>query len=111
MATRFYYRLPSDLNNDHALWSGAFSTSRNVSKTQARVLLAKKLGRQKLEPQTLVVSGQDLERGSWTADEIRAETSPMAKAPRKLKRVAKSIHDVPTSFDEVQAMLKKFGLA
>ena len=109
MATQFYYRLPSDLNNDLALWSGSFSTSKNVSKTQARVLLAKKLNRKRLETQTLIVSRDELERGSWTADEIRAETCERSK-PKRVKRVAKTVADVPTSFDEVQAMMKRFGL-
>ena len=109
MATQFYYRLPSDLNNDLALWSGSFSTHHSISKTQARVLLAKKLNRKRLEAQTLIVSRDELERGSWTADEIRAETCERSK-PRRVKRVAKTLADVPTSFDEVQAMMKRFGL-
>ena len=98
MATQFYYRLPSDLNNDLALWSGSFSTTKDVSKTQARA-----------EAQTLIVSRQELERGSWTADEIRAETCERSK-PKRVKRVAKTVADVPLSMDDVQAMLKRFNL-
>ena len=109
MATQFYYRLPSDLNNDLALWTGSFSTHHSISKTQARVLLAKKLRLKRLEAQTLIVSRDELERGSWTADEIRAETCERSK-PKRVKRVAKTVADVPTSFDEVQAMMKRFGL-
>jgi len=110
MAQQFYYRLPSDCNSDLALWSGSFSTHHNISKTQARVLLAKKLNTKRLEPQTLIVSRDELERGSWTADEIRAETCERSK-PKRVKRVAKTVADVPASFDDVQALLKRFNLA
>ena len=110
MATQFYYRLPSDTNSDLALWSGSFSTHHSINKTQARVLLAKKLRLKRLEAQTLIVSRDELERGSWTADEIRAETCERSK-PKRVKRVAKTIADVPTSFDEVQALMKRLGLA
>ncbi len=109
MATQFYYRLPSDLNNDLALWTGSFSTSKNVSKTEARAILAKRLNTKRLEAQTLIVSRQELERGSWTADEIRAETCERSK-PKRVKRVAKTVADVPLSMDDVQAMLKRFNL-
>ena len=73
------------------------------------MLLAKKLRLKRLEAQTLIVSRDELERGSWTADEIRAETCERSK-PKRVKRVAKTVADVPTSFDEVQAMMKRFGL-
>ena len=104
MATQFYYRLPSDLNNDLALWSGSFSTTKNVSKTQARAILAKKLNTKRLEAQTLIISRDELERGSWSADEIRAETCERSK-PKRVKRVAKTVADVPTSFDEVLSLI------
>ena len=109
MATQFYYRLPSDLNNDLALWTGSFSTSKNVSKTEARAILAKRLNTKRLEAQTLIVSRQELERGSWTADEIRAETCERSK-PVRQARVYKTVADVPLSMDDVQAMLKRFNL-
>ena len=109
MATQFYYRLPSDLNNDLALWSGSFSTTKDVSKTQARTILAKKLNTKRLEAQTLIISRDELERGSWSADEIRAETCERSK-PKRVKRVAKTVADVPLNMDDVQAMLKRYGL-
>tara|TARA_R100001510_G_scaffold53578_1_gene55302 strand:- start:309 stop:641 length:333 start_codon:yes stop_codon:yes gene_type:complete len=110
MTSRIHFRLADDQNNGHALWSGALTVQNKLSRPQARRVVAKHLGVKTLPARTLVLSDHDLEKGNWTADEIRAETSPLSR-PVRAKRVVKSIHDVPTSFDEVQDMLKKFGLA
>lgn len=109
MTSRIHYRLADDANNAHALWSGAITVKNKLSRAQARRVVAKHLRVNALPPRTLVLSDHDLATGQWTADEIRAETSPLSR-PARTKKVVKSIHDVPTSFDEVQEMLKKFGL-
>jgi hypothetical protein len=107
MATTFYYRLPSDNDVDCILWSGRVSTD---SKTHAAGVTAVReaIGADTLPKNTLVVSEHELSSGQWGQQRIREATLPTRKASKKY---AKTVADVPTSFDEVQAMLKKFGLA
>ena len=111
MAQRIFYRLSDDPNNAHALWSGAITVPATLGKTEARRAVATHLNCKRLPARTLVVSDHELQLGQWTEDEIRAETTPQANAPTNHRKVNVSIHDVPLSMDDVQDMLKKFGLA
>ena len=106
-ATRFYYRLADDANNDKALWTGAVSVKADATKADAREAIRETLCVTRLPANTLVLSSRELEHGDWTEAEIRAETVHQPRAPRKVK----AFEDVPESFDDVQALLKKFGLA
>ena len=109
MSVRYYYRLEDDPNNDLALWSGSVTINRAVSKAQARRLVAKSLGFSTLPARTVLLSSEELESGSWDSERIRNG----APKPKKAKRAsrAKTVADVPLSFDDVQAMMKKYGLA
>jgi len=109
--TRIHYRLADDANNDHALWTGGVTVWRKVTKAEARAEVAKTLRVKRLPARTLVLTDHDLESGEWTEDEIRAETTKLAPAPSDKRKVDVSVHDVPLSMDDVQDMLKKFGLA
>ena len=111
MKTRIHYRLADDPNNTHALWSGAITVRGAVDKAQARAAVAKHLRRERLPERTLVLTARDLETGAWTEAEIRAETTKKAAAPTVKRKRAVTVADVPLNMDDVQAMLKKFGLA
>ena len=111
MTSRIHFRLSDDANNEHALWSGALTVKNKLSRAQARRAVAKHLRVESLPPRTLVLSDHDLESGQWTADEIRAETCKKTAAPTMKRKRVVSVHDVPLNMDDVQAMMKKFGLA
>ena len=106
--TRIHYRMPEDPNGDHSLWSGYINTSSKLSKTMQRSVVAKKLKMQRLPNLALVLTSQELESGEWSSERIREATLAPAKGTRQY---AETVADVPTSFDDVQDMLKKFGLA
>tara|TARA_B100001094_G_C17917240_1_gene664144 strand:+ start:213 stop:551 length:339 start_codon:yes stop_codon:yes gene_type:complete len=111
MTTRIHFRLAEDTNNEHSLWSGAFTVEKNVTRSQSRRLVAKHLRLEKLPPRTLVLTCRDLANGQWTAEEIRAETSLLADAPTtKARKKKKAFEDVEMSFDQAEDLLKKFGL-
>ena len=109
MATRIYYRLSEDNNNEHSLWSGAITVPLMPGKSEARRAIAKHLGVKSLPARTLVVTDFELRLGNWTADEIRGATTPMADAPT-VKRKKKAFSDVGMTFDQAEDLLKKFGL-
>ncbi len=111
MTSRIHFRLADDPNNAHALWSGAITVENKLSRAQARRAVAKHLRVEVLPVRTLVLSDHDLESGQWTAEEIRAETSKQADAPTMKRKKRVSLADVPLNMDDVQAMMKKFGLA
>ena len=106
-STRIHYRLADDANNGHALWSGAVTVWRDVTKPQARKLVCQALRVERLPANTLVVTDRDLKTGKWNEKAIRDATVLTVRAPRKVK----AFEDVPESFDEVQDLLKKLGLA
>lgn len=109
MATRIFFRLSDDANNEHALWTGAITRENIKTKSQARAAVAKHLNVSRLPERTLVLTQQDLASGSWTADEIRGATTALAEAPTT-KRKKKAFADVGMSFDQAEDLLKKFGL-
>ena len=109
MATRIYYRLSDDANNEHSLWTGAITVPLMPGKAEARRAVAKHLRCEKLPARTLVVTDSEWKLGKWTADEVRAATTPMADAPT-VKRKKKAFSDVGMTFDQAEEMLKQFGL-
>ena len=108
MATTFYYRLPSDNTNEFLLWTGRV-TAQSKLHLDGVYAVRERLGVKKLPRNTLVVSEHELKSGQWSSHRIREAT--LSREPREKKTYAKSVADVPTSFDDVQDMLKKFGLA
>ena len=109
MTTRIFFRLSEDANNEHSLWTGAITSESATTKADARAAVAKHLRVKKLPSRTLVLTQSEWASGEWTADEIRAATSPMADAPT-VKRKKKAFADVGMSFDQAEDLLKKFGL-
>ena len=109
MATRIYYRLSDDANNGHSLWTGAITVNGRPKKQEARQAVARHLRCERLPARTLVITENELKHGSWTADEIRGATTPMADAPT-VKRKKKAFEDVGMTFDQAEDLLKKFGL-
>ena len=109
MAQRIHFRLSNDNNNTHALWTGAVTVDHKLSTPQARRVVAKHLRLERLPPNTLVVTQSELEAGRWDEASIRAATVATVASPEAKK--VKSFEDVPDSFDQIQDMLKKFGLA
>jgi len=106
MTKRVHFRLQNDTNNDKALWSGAVTVDSSATNADARRAVAKHLRLQRLPSNTLVLTCKQLEAGNWTEDAIREHTSVQPKVKK-----FKSFADVPASFDDVQDMLKKLGLA
>ena len=109
MTTRIFFRLSEDPNNDNALWTGAISRDDIATKADARAAVAKHLRVDRLPARTLVLTQEEWASGSWTQDEIRGATTPMADAPT-VKRKKKAFDDVGMSFDQAEDLLKKFGL-
>ena len=109
MTQRIHFRLANDTNNTHALWTGAITVDHKLSTPQARRVIAKHLRLERLPPNTLVVTQAELEAGKWDESSIRSATVATVKS-RAAKKL-KSFDDVPESFDQIQDMLKKFGLA
>ena len=109
--TRIHYRLADDANNDHALWSGGVTVWRKVTKAEARSEVAKALHVDRLPSHTLVLTDRELESGDWTEAEIRAETTKSAANTRRERKEFVNVADVPLTVEDVQDMLKKFGLA
>lgn len=109
MTTRIFFRLSDDANNEHALWTGAISCDDIDTKADARAAVAKHLRVKRLPSRTLVLTQDEVASGSWTKDEIRAATTPMAEAPT-VKRKKKAFSDVGMTFDQAEDLLKKFGL-
>ena len=109
MATRIYYRLSDDANNGHSLWTGAITVKGKVKTQEARQAVARHLRCERLPARTLVITQSEWASGDWTADEIRAATTPMADAPT-VKRKKKAFSDVGMTFDHAEDLLKKFGL-
>ena len=108
-STRWYYRLGNQDGHEF-LWTGAITCSDKITKAEARRAVAKKERVKRLPANTIVVSGRELARRKWSeakikqATEKRARVTPVAVAP-------KAFEDVGPSMDEIQAMLKKHGLA
>ena len=109
MATRIYYRLSEDTNKGYSLWSGAITVNGRVKTHEARQAVARHLRCDRLPARTLVITESVLEHGTWTADEIRGATSPMADAPTRARK-KKAFADVGMTFDQAEALLKQFGL-
>ena len=109
MATRIYYRLAEDANNEHSLWTGAITVPLMLGKAEARRAVAKHLRCKRLPERTLVVTDSELKLGTWTADEIRGATTALADAPT-VKHKKKVFADVGMTFDQAEDLLKKFGL-
>ena len=106
MTKRVHFRLQSDTNNDKALWTGAVTVSSSATNAEARRAVAKHMRVERLPANTLVLTCKQLESGKWTEEAIREHTSIQPKVKK-----FKSFADVPASFDDVQDMLKKLGLA
>ena len=109
MTSRIHFRLANDATNQDFLWSGALTVGHKLSRAQARKVVAEHLGMKSLPARTLVLSDHDLATGTWTADEIRGATTPMADAPT-VTRKKKAFSDVGMTFDQAEDLLKKFGL-
>ena len=109
MATRIFFRLSEDANNEHSLWTGAITVPLMPGKSEARKAVAKHLGVKSLPSRTLVMTDFEWSLGKWTADEVRAATTPLADAPT-VKRKKKAFEDVGMTFDQAEDMLKQVGL-
>jgi len=109
MTTRIFFRLSEDANNEHSLWTGAITSESITTKASARAAVAKHLRVKRLPSRTIVLTQSEWASGDWTADEIRAATTPMADAPT-VKRKKKAFEDVGMTFDQAEDMLKQFGL-
>ena len=101
---KWYYKLEKDVELEMpTAWSGYVRTEKNTTSEAHKAIIAK-LGVEKMPPNTLVASQRDLEDG---------------KPPRKVRRQSaqkpksvppKKFEDVGMTFDQAEALLKKFGL-
>ena len=108
-STRWYYRLGNQDGHEF-LWSGAITVNEKISKAQARRVVAKHEGVKRLPANTVVVSCHELHQRKWTEAKIRQVTSKATKAT-PVAVSFKAFEDVGPSMDDIQAMLKKHGLA
>ncbi len=108
-STRWYYRLGNQDGHEF-LWSGAITVTDKISKAQARRAVAKRERVKRLPANTIVVSSRELSQRKWTEAKIRQATTKAAR-PTPVAVAPKAFEDVGPSMDEIQAMLKKLGLA
>ncbi len=108
-SARWYYRLGNQEGSDF-LWSGAITVNERISKAQARRVVAKHEGVKRLPANTIVVSCRELSQRKWSESKIRQATAKATRAT-PVAVPAKAFEDVGPSMDEIQAMLKKHGLA
>ena len=108
-ASRWYYRLGNQDGHEF-LWTGAITVTGKITKADARRAVAKRERVKRLPANTIVVSSQELIRCQWTESKIRQVT---AKAPKAspIAIAPKAFEDVGPSMEDIQAMLKKHGLA
>ena len=108
-STRWYYRLGNQDGHEF-LWTGAVSVSEKITKAEARRVVAKRERVKRLPANTIVVSCAELSRRKWTEAKIRQATTGSAQ-PTPVAVAPKAFEDVGPSMEDVQAMLKKYGLA
>ena len=108
-STRWYYRLGNQDAHEF-LWTGAITVTDKITKAEARRVVAKRERVKRLPANTIVVSCAELSRRKWTESKIRQATTK-AKRATPVAIAPKAFEDVGPSMDEVQALLKKHGLA
>jgi len=108
-STRWYYRLGNTDANEF-LWSGAITINDKITKAQARRLVAKRERCKRLPANTVVVSCKELAKKRWCEAKIRQATEKTAKA-KPIAVAPKMFDEVGPSMEDIQAMLKKHGLA
>ena len=108
-STRWYYRLGNQGGHEF-LWTGAVTVSEKISKAQARRVVAKHCRVERLPAHTIVVSDKELAKRKWCEAKIRQATDKNSR-PTPVAVAPKAFEDVGPSMDEIQAMLKKHGLA
>lgn len=108
-STRWYYRLGNQDGHEF-LWSGAVTVNQKIDKAQARRVVAKHERLKRLPAHTVVVSCRELAQRKWTEAKIRQATTGSAQ-PTPVAVAPKAFEDVGPSMDDIQAMLKKHGLA
>ena len=115
-ANRWYYRLGNSGCNEF-LWTGAISSARKVTKDEIKRAICKREGLSRLPAHSVVVSQSQMSRAKQAAQHAVTQakhamngggrSTPIAIKPK----VFENVGDVPLTVEDVQAMLKKFGLA
>ena len=109
VSTRWYYRLGNQQGHEF-LWSGAISVSEKITKAEARRAVAQHESVKRLPANTVVVSCAELSQRKWSEAKIRqATTKSFTSTPVAVS--AKTFEEVGPSMDDIQALLKKHGLA
>jgi hypothetical protein len=115
-SSRWYYRLGTSECNEF-LWTGAISSAEKVTKAEIKRAICKQEGLKRLPAQSVVVSQTQMSAAkagiskaiSQARDSMNGvrPSTPIAIKPKIFANVA----DAPITAEDVQAMLKKFGLA
>ena len=108
-STRWYYRLGNQDGHEF-LWTGAITVSEKITKAEARRVVATRERVKRLPAHTVVVSCRELAQRKWTESKIRQATTK-AKRATPVAVSAKTFEEVGPSMEDIQAMLKKHGLA
>ncbi len=100
---KWYFKLEKDVElGMPTAWSGYVKADKSMNSAHAAIL--EKLGLEKMPSNTIVASQEDLINGrSPRKIARRSPPKPAARAP-------KAFDDVGMTFDQAEALLKKFGL-
>ena len=111
-AHRWYYRLGNSNCHDF-LWSGAISSAEKVTQAEIKRAICKREGLKRLPNHSVVVSASQMYSAKTAVAQARAALAGQSKAtPVAVKpKVFENVGDAPITAADVQAMLKKFGLA
>jgi hypothetical protein len=110
--SRWYYRLGNSECNEF-LWTGAISSATKVTKAEVTRAICKQEGLKRLPARSVVVSQTQIATCKAAVGQVRdamngvTRSTPIAVKPK----VFENVGDAPITVEDVQAMLKKFGLA
>ena len=111
-SSRWYYRLGNSECNEF-LWTGAISSATKVTKAEIKRAICKRERLKRLPAHSVVVSQTQMSTAKQGIAAARdamngvTRSTPIAVKPKVFENVA----DAPITVEDVQAMLKKFGLA
>ena len=113
--SRWYYRLGNSECNEF-LWTGAINAAK-ITRAQVKTAIRKREGLERLPSETVVVSQKQMSAAKHAAQHAIASardamngvtrSTPIALKPK----VFANVGDLPMTVEDVQVMLKKFGLA
>ena len=115
-SSRWLYRLGNSECNEF-LWTGAISSTTKVTVSEIKRAICKREGLKRLPARSVVVSQKQMIAAKRAASDAIAQARDAMNGVRRSVPVAvkpkvfENVGDAPITVEDVQAMLKKFGLA